>query len=67
MSTFRCPNCGSPATVMGSRWECGWCGNFGSFKSAPKSAPAKITLQLKVANVTIDGSDQAESSREDSA
>ena len=63
MSTIRCPNCGSPATVTGSRWECGWCGNFGSLRIVP----TKITLQLKVASVTIDGPDQAESSREDSA
>ena len=60
MSTFRCPNCGSPATVTGIQWQCGWCGNFGSVKSAP----AKITLRLKV---TFDGPDQEVSSREDSA
>ena len=26
---FLCPNCGSPATVHGKRWECPWCGDFG--------------------------------------
>ena len=58
MSTIMCPNCGSPATVMGSQWQCGWCGNFGSVKRTP----AKITLQLKV---TFDGPDQEVSSREE--
>ena len=28
-NTIRCPHCGSPARVIGSRWECGWCGDFG--------------------------------------
>ena len=60
MSTIRCPNCGSPATVTGIQWQCGWCGNYGSLKRNP----AKITLRLKV---TFDGPDQEVSSREDSA
>ena len=60
MSTFRCPNCGSPATVTGIQWQCGWCGNYGSLKRSP----AKITLRLKV---TFDGPDQEVSSREYSA
>ena len=30
--TIRCPNCGSPATVKGSQWECGYCGDFGNLK-----------------------------------
>ena len=29
----RCPHCGSPVTVRGSRWECGRCGNFGQISS----------------------------------
>lgn len=29
--TIRCPTCGSPATLRGSSWECGWCGDFGNF------------------------------------
>lgn len=31
-TTIRCPNCGSPATVRGNSWECGWCGDFGNFR-----------------------------------
>ena len=30
--TIRCPNCGSPATVKGDHWECGWCGDYGSLR-----------------------------------
>jgi len=26
----RCPNCGSTVTQRGSRWECTWCGDFGT-------------------------------------
>ena len=28
--TMRCPNCGSPANVRGTRWECPYCGDSGS-------------------------------------
>ena len=28
-TTFRCPNCGSPAKINGKQWECGWCGDYG--------------------------------------
>lgn len=27
--TMRCPYCGSPATIKGNRWECGYCGDSG--------------------------------------
>jgi len=30
--TIRCPNCGSPATDYGSYWECGYCGDSGTFR-----------------------------------
>ena len=30
--TVRCPNCGSPADVKGSWWECGWCGDSGKLR-----------------------------------
>lgn len=33
MATIRCPHCGSPATLRGNRWECGWCGDFGAISS----------------------------------
>jgi len=31
-TTIRCPNCGSPATVKGKQWECGYCGDCGYFR-----------------------------------
>ena len=30
--TIPCPNCGSPATVKGDQWECGWCGDYGTLR-----------------------------------
>lgn len=30
--TIRCPNCGSPAKVIGDHWECGWCGDYGTLR-----------------------------------
>ena len=37
-----CPHCGSPVRVRGSRWECGWCGDFGALSSLPASERAKL-------------------------
>ena len=31
-TTFRCPNCGSPAKINGKQWECGWCGDYGRLR-----------------------------------
>lgn len=28
-----CPHCGSPVTIKGNRWECGWCGDHGDLSS----------------------------------
>ena len=42
MATIRCPHCGSPVMVRGSRWECGYCGNFGSISSFHPSEKAKL-------------------------
>lgn len=39
---IRCPHCGSPVCVRGSRWECGWCGDFGALSSLPASERAKL-------------------------
>lgn len=60
MSTIRCPHCGSPVMVRGSRWECGWCGDFGNISSLfpseqakliPEESPPKITLECTVSVV----------------
>lgn len=39
---IRCPHCGSPVMVRGSRWECGYCGDFGSISSLHPSEKAKL-------------------------
>lgn len=39
---IRCPHCGSPVKIRGSRWECGWCGDFGSISSLHPSEKAKL-------------------------
>ena len=38
---MRCPYCGSPVMIRGSSWECGWCGDYGSFRSVPNRRPAQ--------------------------
>ncbi len=30
---MRCPNCGSPVMVYANRWECGYCGDCGVFRT----------------------------------
>ena len=42
MATIHCPHCGSPVKVHGSRWECGWCGDFGGISSLQSSEKAKL-------------------------
>lgn len=42
MATIRCPHCGSPVMIRGSRWECGYCGDFGSISSLHPSEKAKL-------------------------
>ena len=48
--TIRCPHCGSPVRIRGSRWECGWCGDFGGISSLPPSEKAKL---MQAATPTI--------------
>lgn len=36
---IRCPHCGSPVMIRGNRWECGYCGDFGSISSSPRVEP----------------------------
>ena len=42
MATIRCPHCGSPVMVQGSRWDCGDCGDCGSISSLQPSEKAKL-------------------------
>lgn len=50
MATIRCPYCGSPVMIRGSRWECGWCGDFGNISSLHPSEKAKL---MQAASPTI--------------
>ena len=64
MTTIRCPHCGSPVKIQGSRWECGYCGDFGSISSLHPSEKAKLmqaatpTVQVTV-TVTDTSSEEA--------
>lgn len=40
--TIRCPHCGSPVKIRGSRWGCGYCGDFGSISSLHPSEKDKL-------------------------
>lgn len=48
--TIRCPHCGSPVRIRGSRWECGYCGDFGNISSLHPSEKAKL---IQAASPTI--------------
>ena len=53
MATIRCPHCGSPVMVRGSRWECGWCGDFGSTSSLFPSERAKLVCEESKPQITL--------------
>ena len=42
MASIRCPHCGAPIMLRGRRWECGYCGDFGSISSLQPSEKAKL-------------------------
>lgn len=52
MATIRCPHCGSPVMIRGSRWECGYCGDFGSISSLHPSEKAKL-MQAAAPSIQI--------------
>ena len=39
---IHCPWCGSPVTICGDSWECGWCGDFGGIGSLGSSERKKL-------------------------
>ena len=53
MATIRCPHCGSPVMVRGNRWECGWCGDFGSTSSLFPSERAKLVPEKSTPEITL--------------
>lgn len=56
---IRCPHCGSPVMIRGSRWECGWCGDFGALSSLHPSERAKLDDTIR-ATVTVTVTEQKE-------
>lgn len=52
MATIRCPHCGSPVMVRGNRWECGYCGDFGSISSLHLSEKEKL-VQAAASSIQI--------------
>ncbi|MFR6145659.1 hypothetical protein [Neglectibacter timonensis] len=60
--TIRCPHCGSPVRIRGSRWECGYCGDFGNISSLHPSEKAKLmqaaTPTIQVTVTVTDSSEE---------
>lgn len=60
--TIRCPHCGSPVRIRGSRWECGWCGDFGGISLLHPSEKAKLmqaaTPTIQVTVTVTDSSEE---------
>lgn len=52
MASIRCPHCGAPVMLRGCRWECGYCGDFGSISSLQPSEKAKLA-QARASSVRI--------------
>lgn len=47
MTKIRCPRCGSPVRIRGQRWECTWCGDFGSLASLSPTQKAKLLQAVR--------------------
>ena len=61
MATIRCPYCGSPVMIRGSRWECGYCGDFGNISSLHPSEKAKLMgTATPTVQVTVTVTDTSE-------
>ena len=60
MAVVHCPTCGASVKIRGSRWECGWCGDFGSISSLPSSEKAKlmqaVSLPVQITITVTDAS-----------
>lgn len=48
MTKIRCPHCGSPVRIRGQRWECTWCGDFGSLASLSPTQKAKLLQAVRM-------------------
>ena len=61
MAAIRCPHCGSPVKIRGSRWECGYCGDFGNISSLHPSEKAKLMQAVTpTVQVTVTVTDTSE-------
>ena len=61
MATIRCPHCGSPVKIRRSRWECGYCGDFGNISSLHPSEKAKLMQAVTpTVQVTVTVTDTSE-------
>ena len=62
--TICCPNCGSPVSLRGDRWECGYCGDFGGISSLHPSEKAKLreadTPSIQLTFTVADTSEEPE-------
>ena len=58
---IRCPHCGSPVMIRSNRWECGWCGDFGSISSLHPSEKAKLMQSVSPSvQITVTVTDSTE-------
>ena len=48
MTKIRCPHCGSPIRIRGQRWDCTWCGDFGSLTSLAPAQKAKLVQAVRM-------------------
>ena len=48
MTKIRCPHCGSPVRIRGQRWDCTWCGDFGSLASLAPAQKAKLVQAVRM-------------------
>ena len=48
MTKIRGPHCGSPVRIRGQRWDCTWCGDFGSLASLAPAQKAKLVQAIQM-------------------
>ena len=61
---MRCPNCGSPVSIFGIRWECGWCGDSGVIKQVQTDESESDDDGVTVATSSTENDDKSEPEEE---
>lgn len=61
---MRCPNCGSPVSIFGTKWECGWCGDSGFIKQVQTDEPESDDEGAAVALSATENDDKSEPEEE---